>query len=294
MVVQAPNMSKSRIPDSSPRDPSVIDTKRGLGLTIKRVMRAKVFGYIASIVSVLILWELVVVVFAMPEYTLPSPIAVFDTMIDRADLLWTNTLVTIQETLVGFAAAVAIGVPIGAAISFSRAVELFAYPLLVTSQALPKVALAPLFLIWFGYGVLTITVVTASIAVFPIIINTTLGLSSIDDDMVRLGKVMGASKWRLFTKIRVPFAMPNILAGMKLGITLALIGAVVGEFVAASAGLGYLAQNASGALDTTLTFACLVMLSFVGIVLFLAVEGVERLVTGWHPSQRNSMLDASG
>ena len=254
--------------------------------SVRGVINSKLFGYALSTVVILAVWAAVAVIFRVPEYILPLPHDVLRAMVDDADLFWPATVVTLRETLVGFGIAVGVGVPVGAAISFSKAVERLMYPMLVSAQAVPKVALAPLFVIWFGYGGTTIALVAASIAIFPIIVNTALGLGLIEADMVRLGRIMGGSKWRLFRKIRLPIALPSIFAGMKLGITLALIGAVVGEFVASSSGLGYIAQASSGNLQTERTFGALVALSAMGIVLFLLIEGLEKLFVGWHPSQQ--------
>jgi len=180
-----------------------------------------------------------------------------------------------------------IGIPVAIAIAFSRVVERLVYPMLVVSQAIPKVAIAPILLIWFGFGTVTNVVLAVSLAVFPIIINFALGLGQIDNDYIRLGRVMGASRTRLFWRIRLPNALPSLLAGMKLAITFASIGIVVGEFFAGSEGLGYVAQAAAGVLNTSLTFAAIVVLSLITVVLFYAVALVEAIALRGRPRERS-------
>lgn len=231
------------------------------------------------------LWWLVILLFSVPAYVLPSPLAVAEEIVASRGLLTRNLLVTLNEVLVGFGVAVLIGFPLAMAIAFSRVLDRLIYPMLVAGQAVPKVAVAPIMVLWFGFGFQSNVAVAASIAVFPVVVNTALGFKSIDPDLVRLGRSMGATQLRLLRKVRVPNALPNIFVGLKLGITFAVIGAVVGEFIAGSAGLGYLIQLATGQLRTVLAFASIVVLSFLGIALFYIVEGIERVSVKWHDSQ---------
>ncbi len=224
------------------------------------------------------LWQLVVVVANAPEVILPSPMVVAKVIASNFALLWRHTLVTLREILLGYGIAVVVGVLVAVALVSSRVLERIVYPLLIMTQAVPKVAIAPLFLIWFGYGLKPNVLMAAVVAVFPIIINTALGLAEINPNYLRLGRVMGSNSWRLFWRIRFPEALPSILAGLKLAITFATIGAVVGELIAGQEGLGYLTQFASGQLNTPLTFAALVVLSVLGVVLFYAVWALERAV----------------
>ena len=157
------------------------------------------------------------------------------------------------------------------------------YPLIVVSQIVPKVAVAPLFIVWFGLGDLSRLLLAFLIAFFPIVINTTAGLTSVDDDIVRMARAYMGSRGQIFFKIRLPHALPLIFAGMKISITLAVIGVVVAEFVAAQRGIGYLIVMANGLLDTPLMMAAITVLSVMGLALYGAIAALERLVVYWQP-----------
>ncbi|MBI2726972.1 MAG: ABC transporter permease [Polaromonas sp.] len=232
----------------------------------------------------LAMWQVVVLLGRYPEVVLPGPWSVAAGIFKDRALLFTHALVTLREIGVGFALAVLIGVPIGAAVAFSKPLSRLLMPLMVVSNSIPKVAIAPLFLLWFGYGQITNIVLAVLVAIFPIVINTTLGLTHIEPDLIRLGKVMGGSPARIFWQIRVPTALPSIFAGLKLAITLATIGAIVGEMIAGQAGLGYLAQYASGQLLTVMAFGAIVVMSALGVALFYAIAWLEVIVVG--PNRR--------
>ena len=252
----------------------------GLG----RLANSSVFLGLVSIAGVALLWQLAVTIFPIPSYLLPSPLEIGSVMVTRFELQTTHALVTLREILLGFALAVLIGVPLAVAITFVPVFEKLFYPILVATQAIPKVAVAPLFLVWFGFGEAPKVAMATVIAVFPIIIDTAVGLRAIDPDMVRLAKSMRAGSLKTFWKVRLPIALPSIFAGLKMAMTFAVIGAVVGEFVAGQSGLGYLIQAATGSLQTEVAFASIVFLSFIGIVLFFIVEALERFFVPWHRS----------
>ncbi|CAN5353213.1 ABC transporter permease [soil metagenome] len=231
-----------------------------------------------GIVLLVLLWQVIVTVTNQPETTLPSPVAVARSILKNAGLLWDGALVTAREILIGFILAVLVGNVIAVVLSLSRFAERLLYPTLVLLNTVPKVAIAPLIIIWFGFGPTTNAILTLVIAIFPVIVNTTLGLQSCGDDYLRLGRAMGGNGLRLFMKIRVPFAMPSILAGTKLAMTFGTIGAVVGELLAGQAGLGYVAQFSAGQLETPLTFAAIVVLSALGLVLFYLVVIAEYFI----------------
>lgn len=236
-----------------------------------------VWGF-AGIALLVVLWQVIVVVTDQPETTLPSPVVVAQSIVENAALLWEGTLVTTREILIGFVLAVIAGNLIAVAISLSRFLERLLYPVLVLLNTVPKVAIAPLIIIWFGFGPTTNAILTLVIAIFPVIVNTTLGLQSCGEDYLRLGRAMGGNGLRLFLRIRVPFAMPSIMAGTKLAMTFGTIGAVVGELLAGQAGLGYVAQFSAGQLNTPLTFAAIVVLSALGLVLFYLVVIAEYFI----------------
>ena len=251
---------------------------------VRRLANSAVLLGCVSIVGVALLWQLIVTLFPIPRYLLPSPIEVGSVMVNLFELQASHALVTLREILLGFALAVLIGVPLAVAITFLPVFEKLFSPILVATQAIPKVAVAPLFLVWFGFGEAPKVAMATVIAVFPIIIDTAVGLRAIDPDMVRLAKSMRAGSLKTFWKVRLPIALPSIFAGLKMAMTFAVIGAVVGEFVAGQSGLGYLIQAATGSLQTTIAFASIVLLSLIGIVLFFIVETFERVFIPWHHS----------
>ncbi len=250
----------------------------------RRLASSSLFLGVLSLVCAGLLWQLAVTIFPIKSYLLPSPVEIGLAIIGQFPFQAQHALVTLREVLVGFAIAVLIGIPTAVAITFLPIVEKLFYPLLVATQAVPKVAVAPLFLVWFGFGEAPKVAMAAVIAVFPVIVDTAVGLRAIDPDMVRLARSMRAGSLRTFWKVRLPVALPNIFAGLKMAMTFSVIGAVVGEFVAGTSGLGYLIQAATGTLQTTVAFASVVLLSLTGIVLFLIVEAFERIFVSWHPS----------
>jgi NitT/TauT family transport system permease protein len=251
---------------------------------LHRLGTSSAFLGLVSIGLIGLVWELAVLVLPIKSYILPSPIEVGQTLVAQWDYQLLHSIATLREVLSGFALAVAFGIPIAIAITFVPLFDKLAYPFLVSTQAVPKVAVAPLFLVWFGIGEAPKVAMAALIAIFPIIIDTTVGLRSIDPDMVRMARSMRASSLKTFWKVRLPIALPSIFAGLKMAMTFAVIGAVVGEFVAGTSGLGYLIQAATGSLQTKTAFASIVILSLMGIVLFVIVEAFERVFVSWHTS----------
>jgi NitT/TauT family transport system permease protein len=262
-----------------------------------RTARATLAAYaypVGSLAGLLVAWHLVVVVFRPSSYLLPSPLDVVDELVQQWDLLWMHTVVTTQEMLVGFLLSVLISIPMALAIVSWRPLELATYPLLVISQAVPKVAIAPLMLVWLGFGAMPKIFVAVLIAFFPIVISTVVGLKSVPYEMLQLSRSMGLSRLGTFQKIQLPYALPHIFAGLKVGITLAVVGAVVGEFVGADKGLGYLLLFTLGRLNTRLMFADLVVLSALGVVAFWVVQIVERKTIPWHVSIRLDQPTVTG
>jgi NitT/TauT family transport system permease protein len=250
--------------------------------------------YPAGAVAVAIVaWDLAIRMFDIKPFILPPPLAVIEALVRDFPGLMRDSWVTLQEVLAGFALSVAVGVPLALAIVSAPLAEKAAYPLLVGSQAVPKIAIAPLFVIWFGFGIAPKVIVAFLIAFFPIVISTVLGLRSVEVEKLYLARSMGASRWQTFYKIRLPSAMPSIFGGLKLAITFAVTGAVVGEFIGADRGLGRVIIVANGNLDTAGLFAAVVMVTAMAVALFLAVEAGERLVVRWHVSQRGVRRDGA-
>ncbi len=227
-------------------------------------------------------WEAASRVFGVPQFLLPPPTVVAASMHEHSNLLIKESLLTSAEIGLGFLLSIVVGVPLAFAIflwpPFARAV----YPLLIASQAVPKVAVAPLFLVWFGFGLLPKVLIAFLIAFFPVVINTAIGLASIEREKVYLAQSMGLGPMATFFKIRLPNALPSIFAGLKISITLAVVGAVVGEFVGGQGGLGHLLLVANGSMDTALLFGGIVALTFLGVVFFGIIAVVERMVLPPH------------
>ena len=247
-----------------------------------RARRSAVLAPTAVVVGAIVLWEFGTRAFGVPPFLLPPPSAVVAAMVKHAPLLAVGTWVTTVEIVLGFVLSIAVGIPLALMIflwpPFARAI----LPLLISSQAMPKVAVAPLLLVWFGFGLLPKVLIAFLIAFFPVVINTAVGLAAIEPEKIHLARSMGLGAMDTFFKIRLPDALPAIFAGLKISITLAVVGAVVGEFVGGDAGLGYLLTVANGSMDTELLFAGIVCLTILGIGLYLVVELAERLVIPRH------------
>jgi len=250
--------------------------------------RMKDFGWsIGSFLLIFVLWDLAVRVFGIAAYLLPPPLVVLDTIIQQWRTLGIHTLWTTGTILSGFVLAAVVAIPLAMLIVVSPVLGRLLYPPIVATQAIPKIALAPLFIVWFGFGLMPKVTVAFLIAFFPIMIDTIVGLRSIDPGMVQLARSMGAPPSRIFLKLRLPNALPMIFSGLKVASALAVVGALTGEFVGSDKGLGYVLVQASGNLNTALLFAALVILSLVAMAFFYAVELVERILIPWHVSQRS-------
>jgi NitT/TauT family transport system permease protein len=241
---------------------------------------------VVTVAAVVVLWELAVDLLRVPEYLLPPPSGIVTAMGAEWRYLLRHTWVTTQEIVLGFALAVAVGLPTAVAIVVSPTLERAIYPLLVASQSVPKIAIAPLLIFWAGIGTLPKVLVAFLISFFPIIIDAVVGLRSVEPEMLHLARSMGAGERRIFLKIRFPTALPNIFAGLKVAVTLAVVGAIVGEFIQADQGLGYALLQANAVLNTKLGFAAILVLAGVGVVLFLVVDALERRLIPWHASRR--------
>lgn len=241
---------------------------------------------IATLALTVLVWEALTRFEVTPPYALPAPADVVMTLVREWRTLLTHTISTSIAIALGFLLSVAIGVPLGVLIATSRVFEKSVYPLLVGSQAVPKLALAPLFVVWFGFGLLPKVVMTFLIAVFPIVVSTVQGIASVETELEFLARSMGLGQYRTFRMIRLHRALPTIFSGLKVAITLAVVGAVVGEFTGSDRGLGTLMLRAIGVVNTPMLFAALVVLTVLAIALFALMELLERLVIPWHVSQR--------
>ena len=239
-----------------------------------------------AIVTVLALWAAIVRLFEIPDYLLPAPQDVAARIIKEWPLLWKHGAYTLMSVLTGFAASVVIGVPLAFAIVLSRSMERVAMPFLVMSQTIPKVAIAPILVVWLGFGILPKIAIVFLISFFPIVVSTVVGLKSVESDMIDLVRSMGARTTKIMLRVRGPSALPQMFAGFKIAVCLAVVGAIVGEFVGSDRGLGFLLLTSTGSLDGTLVWSALFVLIAMGISLFAIVSKLERLAIPWHISVR--------
>jgi NitT/TauT family transport system permease protein len=236
---------------------------------------------------ILLAWQLLG--FKLPRYILPTPLDTARELWLRAPVLAQHGAVTLREIVLGFLLGIAVSIPCALAVAFSRPVERMVMPVLVFTQLIPKIALAPLFIIWFGFGLFPKVFMTFLLSFVPIVIDAVVGFRSLDPEIVYLTRSMGLSGWQAFLKVRLPHALPQIFAGLKVAITLATVGAIIGEWVGADRGLGYLLLVAGGDLRTSLLFATLVVLTAIGLVLYYLMALCERLAIPWHVSRRGPL-----
>jgi NitT/TauT family transport system permease protein len=238
---------------------------------------------LALAASVTVFWELAIRLFRVPTFVLPAPSAVIRSLIENWAQLASATESTALEILLGFVLAAITGVAIALVIvrfdRFGRAL----YPLIVLFQNVPKVALAPIFILWFGFDLAPKVVLIVVIAFFPVAIDMLVGLQSVEPSFVALMQSVGASRSKILLDVRVPHSLPHLMAGLKVAITFSVIGAIVGEFAGASRGLGYMIQFASTQLDTPLIFAALLVVSVLGLAFYYVVELAERFLVPWAP-----------
>jgi NitT/TauT family transport system permease protein len=228
-------------------------------------------------VAVIVLWQVLVDAFKVPKFVLPSPYAALSTL-GSAKYAWiSNTAVTASEILGGFSLGALVGVALAVIFTWSRIVALILLPLFVTLNMIPKVALGPLVIVWFSYGILPNILIAFSICFFPILLTTARGLSEVEPDLLDLVKSLRGSRWTLFRKIQLPGSLPYVFSGMKVGAILAVAGAIVGEFIASERGLGYLMIQVQSSLDTPAMVMAVVLLTLLGVALYGLVLGLERL-----------------
>ncbi len=243
-------------------------------------------GAILVFAALFVAWELAVRLLGIKEYLLPPPSKVWTEFQKRFDPVLASTLVTTQEIIAGYLLAVAVSIPLALAIAYSRFMEESVYPVIVFLQIVPKIAVAPLFIIWFGFGFTPKLLVVFLLSFFPIVVSSIAGFKSVDPDIMDFARTTGAGAWRLFAKIRLPQALPQIFTGLKVGAALAATAAVVAEFVASDKGLGYLLLQYNGSLETPMVFATIILLSVIGLVVYYAVELIERFTIPWHVARQ--------
>lgn len=239
---------------------------------------------IGTVFGSIILWHFGVIVFDIPEYLIPLPLTVAEYIFQKWNFLLKHSWVTTYETFAGFFLSILVGVPLAILLVWSKILERSIMPILVVSQTFPKVAIAPLLIIWFGLGLLPKVLVSFLIAFFPVVISGVTGMRSVETEMMELIQSMRANRLQIFWKIRLPNALPHLFSGFKVAITFAIVGAVIGEWVGASKGLGYMLLWANANLDTPLLFSVLACLTVIGVIFYYSVVMIERWVIPWHVS----------
>ena len=238
------------------------------------------------VVGFFVVWQLGVMLGHPPDYLLPAPSAVFAELLTAPLWYLEQAMQTVGATLLGFTLALVTGCLAAVGIVYSRVLENTLYTLLVALNSVPKIALAPLFIIWMGTGLASKIAISFLIALFAIVVDSVLGLRSVDPDAVDLFRSLKGGRLQTLLWLRAPNALPHLFSGMKVAISLALVGAIAGEFVASQAGLGYVILAAQGAFQTTRVFAAIVLLGVIGTILFFIVDLAERFVCPWHVSHR--------
>ncbi|MBV8838666.1 MAG: ABC transporter permease [Alphaproteobacteria bacterium] len=245
------------------------------------------FYPLAGIVAILLLWQAYVSVFGVSRIVLPGPLEILGASISNWPILLKESWPTFLESVLGFALAVVIGIPVAVCVANSRVLNLTLYPILIATQSIPKVAVAPIILVWFGLGLQSKLVIAFLVAFFPIVVDTAAGMRATPPGLLELARSLRASPLQVFMKVQFPAALPFVFAGAKVAVTLAVIGAVIGEFVGSLNGLGNLLLTANAQLDSPLAWAALIWLSVLGILLFAAVVLAERIVMPWAQTARH-------
>ena len=235
-----------------------------------------------TMVVIVLGWEAVSRVFHVPIWLFPAPSEIVAALIERGPIMYFHFAVTLYETVLGFILAIVLGVPLAVAVTHSRVLSNTIYPLILVTQSVPKVAFAPILLIWFGYGDLPKIIVAFLVAFFPIVVDTATGLRSPAPQALDLARQLSASQFQIYTKIRFPSALPHFFSGLKVAITLAVIGAVIGEFVGAENGLGFLVIESTSHFKTPLAFGAMILLALMSMVLFGIVAAAERITCPWY------------
>ncbi len=268
-------------------------TEKVEGSATSRMLNAAWLRPLLFLVMIIAAWDLAIRIFQIPAYQVPSPGEVIVVLWQSWPELLSQTWPTTYATVAGFLLSALFGIPVAMLIAGSKTIESYVYPLLVFSQSIPKVAIAPLFVVWFGFGLLPKVISAFLLGFFPVVVSAVQGFKSVDPDMVDLARAMKGSRFQVFCAVNLPHALPAIFSGLKVSVTLAVVGAVVGEFVGSNSGIGYVLQRSIGTFDLPTMFAALVILALLGVVLFWIVDRIERLVIPWHVSQRSDIVVAA-
>jgi NitT/TauT family transport system permease protein len=243
-------------------------------------MRQRLYSALA-LVGFFVLWEVLCLAFGISDLILPRPSQIVTVLVQKMPLLWPHTLQTLKTTLTGFALGVAAGILLGVLIGSSKLAYDVAYPLLVGFSSIPKVAVVPIFVVWFGAGTVPAILTSMVISIFPVVVNVATGLASTEPELEDVLKVLGANRRDVLWNVSLPRALPYLFASLKIAITLAFVGTVLAETVAANRGIGNVMMIASGNFDVPMVFAGLVILAAMGVMLYMVSSWLEQRMTGW-------------
>ena len=243
---------------------------------------------IITVAVTLILWEGLVWIFKPSQWILPPPTVIFEALINNRNVILTNAWVTLYEALLGFGLAIIFSLLIAILMDYFSAIKKGIYPILVASQTIPIFAVAPLLFIWFGFGILPKIIIVALVDFFPIVINLTDGLNSADKGLIKLLKSMNASKWQIFKKVKFPSALPYFFSGLRIAATYSVMGAVIGEWIIASKGLGLYIKNTFNSFLTDQVFAGILVIIAISIMLYGIIVFLERITIPWNKSEEGS------
>lgn len=257
--------------------------------TLRRRLKTLGWGVLPPLTFLVLLgaWAAAVPLFDIPAYLLPGPFDVFGRLIEDAGMLWRHAQVTLLEIGLGFGLTIVFAIPIGLVIALSKVAQRVLYPPIMLLQLVPKIAIAPLFLVWLGFGLESKVLLTILMTFFPLLLASVSGFSILDDRLLYLTRSMGASTVQTFRYLRFPSALPVIFSGIKTSATIAATAAIVAEFVGANEGLGYVLLRGTSTLDTELIFAVLVLLTLIGVAINYIVELAEWLMTPWQRAKNN-------
>ena len=248
----------------------------------------KHYTKLLTLLGFFFLWQLIVMVFGIKVFILPSPLTTFAHLFVpklASHYHWLNHIrTTLDEILISFSLMAVLGIFVAMLMTWSNFLRRVIEPIITLFNSLPKIALAPLFILWFGFGIIPKILIAILISIFPVVINTAAGLNAVEEDLLDLVRYLHASKWQIFVKIRLPNSLPYVFSGFKISTTLCVVGAIVGEFIASSQGLGYLIKSSQGLMDAPPMFASLLLISMLGLCFFGFISLLERWVMPWQAS----------
>jgi NitT/TauT family transport system permease protein len=278
-------------PDASEMPLGDVSYATGTKSRSRRMRKVKRIGWNLlpplTFIVIVAMWAAAVPIFKIPAYLLPGPGNVFSRVVTDAPMLWNHSVVTLTEILLGFGLTVLTAIPLGLAIALSPLAKQIGYPPLMLMQLVPKIAVAPLFLVWLGFGIESKVLLTVLMTFFPLLLASISGFQILDTRFLYLTQSMGATRWQTFRYLRFPAALPVIFSGVKTSATIAATAAIVAEFVGANRGLGYVLLRGTGTMDLELVFAVLVVLTVIGIAINYIVEFSEWAMTPWQRAKNN-------